>query len=205
MAVPNDLATIQAVYAAGSYNLSTHDGCGKFVEASCIALHAKDPRWGHLKKTGGTQYNGHSHDGCLYLSDTPGQSVHVDMIASAEAPGAYVYWNPDIPRYSASDWYAPSGAPVPGPGPTPGPACPDPSRHKPVPYIGDPTWDQFGVIITADFARAGQSLNAQAFRWAGRTLWDCTFGDETGKVLTLSESTTKHRKEWCDALGIPVQ
>ncbi len=205
MAVPNHLHIIQGVYAAGSYNLATHDGCGQFIEASCLALHAADARWGHLKKNPGqTQYNGHSHDGCLYLSDTPGQSVHVDMIASAEAPNASVYWNPDVPRYSKSDWYAPSGGTVPGPDPCA--ACKSElaalkaSSVPRVGYPGDAVWDEFGRVYEADVRRAGQTLNAQSFRWGGRTMHD-----DYMEGLTLQQSIDKHRIEWCALLGIPVQ
>lgn len=122
MSVPNHQFIVDQVQAAGRYNLRTHEGCGQLVEAATAALHAHDPRWGFLKKTGGTMYNGHSHDGSLYLSDVPGQSTHVDYIAAAEsqnpADNPHVTWNPDTPRYSASDWYAPSGGGVvvtPGP------------------------------------------------------------------------------------------
>jgi hypothetical protein len=114
MAVPNHQHIVDRVYAAGSFDLRTREGCGTLVEAACVELHRADPRWGHLKKhPGQTQYNGHSHDGTLYLSDTPGQSVHVDFIAGAEGPNPSITWNPDVPRYSKSDWYAPEVTPPP--------------------------------------------------------------------------------------------
>ncbi len=117
MTPPNHQSIVERVYASGSYDLSTREGCGTLVEASCVDLHKADARWGHLKKSAGqTNYNGHSHDGCLYLDDLPGQSVHVDFIAHAEAkppytqqnPAPKITWGPDIPRYSKSDWYAPT-------------------------------------------------------------------------------------------------
>lgn len=107
---PNDRAVVEAVYATGLYNLSTHDGQAAFVDASVAALHAKDARWGHLKKSGAqTQIHGHAEDAALYLSDTPGQSQAVDFIAGAGSSGASVGWQSDTPRYSASDWFSPVG------------------------------------------------------------------------------------------------
>lgn len=81
-------------------------------------------------------------------------------------------------------------------------APPAPPAAKP--YPGDPVWDAVGVTLFADYARAGQSPNPQMGRWWGRTIWDATEGDESGKVYTVDESIAKHRKEWCAALGIPV-
>lgn len=113
MPVPNDLPIVEQVFNRGRYDLTTAEGCGTFVEACAIALNAKDPRWGHLRKRPGQkQWNGHAHDGCLYLSDTPGQSQFVDFIVGAEGPNPSLGWNPDIPRYSKEDWYAPTPVPT---------------------------------------------------------------------------------------------
>ena len=70
------------------------------------------------------------------------------------------------------------------------------------PYPGDAVWDAVGVQLFADYARAGQPPNPQMGRWFGRTIWDATEGD--GTVLTVPESITKHRAEWCAVLGIAV-
>lgn len=78
------------------------------------------------------------------------------------------------------------------------------------PYAGDEQWDQFGKIILKDYGRAGRNiiaqdgsvhtiLDAQSFRWAGRTIHD-----DYMEGITLEESIVKHRKEWCGILGIPV-
>ena len=75
---------------------------------------------------------------------------------------------------------------------------------------GDPVWDAFGHQIIADYKRAGRVvttnsgevvvvLDAQAFRWAGRTMHD-----DYMLGLSLAESIAKHRVEWCALLGIPV-
>lgn len=77
-------------------------------------------------------------------------------------------------------------------------------------YPGDFIWDTFGKIIESDYGRAGRKilgvdgntyilLDAQSFRWAGRTIHD-----DYMEGLTLEESIAEHRKEWCDILGIPV-
>lgn len=115
MAMPQHLDTVEQVYAAGSWNLRTPEGCGTFVEAAVSALHRRDRRWGHLRKRPEQHnWNGHAHDGALYLSDTPGRSQFVDFIADAESTDPSrvprIVWNPDEPRYSASDWYAPEAA-----------------------------------------------------------------------------------------------
>lgn len=109
LAQPNHRDTVESVFATGQFNLTTHDGQGAFVDAVVIALHLRDPRWGHLKKNPGqTQLHGHAEDAALYLSDTPGQSIAVDFIVGAGGPNPRVGWNPDIPRYSRADWYPPS-------------------------------------------------------------------------------------------------
>jgi hypothetical protein len=151
MAAPNHLFVIE--HLAAGYNLGTKEGAGQFTEAAVVALHAHDRRWGHLKKNPGqTQYNGHSHDGALYLSDTPGESQHVDFIAKAEAPGAYVYWNPDTPRYSQADWYAPAGVPNPQPIPQPQP------NPQPVPAPSC-KFDQSTVLAELSAVRQTQQIH----------------------------------------------
>ncbi len=120
MAAPNLQHVIEPL--ASGYDLSTKEGVGQFTEVAVAALHQIDRRWGHLRKNPGqTQYNGHAHDGALYLSDTPGQSQFVDFVANAEGPNARVYWNPDTPRYSQGDWFAPASSPAPIPVPVPQP------------------------------------------------------------------------------------
>lgn len=64
---------------------------------------------------------------------------------------------------------------------------------------GDAVWDTFGNVILSDYQRAGRVLDAQSFRWAGRTMHD-----DYMEGLTLEQSINKHRAEWCAALGIPV-
>lgn len=121
MSVPNDFPVVQQVYASVSYDLKTHDGQARFVDDAVVALHAKDARWGHLKKKPGqTNIHGHGEDSALYLSDTSGQSTAVDFIGGAGGPNPTIQWNPDQPRYSKSDWLDPQDHD----GTTPVPAIP---------------------------------------------------------------------------------
>src|SRR5687768_17614553 len=107
MAIPNDFAVVQAVRASKNYNLGTHEGQATFVEDVVLALHKKDPRWGHLrKKPGQTQINGHAEDSALYLVDpADGLCQSVDFIAGAGGPHATPAWQVDDPRYTPADWY----------------------------------------------------------------------------------------------------
>jgi hypothetical protein len=111
---PNHSAIIQAVWAEGGFKLTTDEGCGLFTEACVRALHAHDPRWGHLlKHDGQRQFRGHAVDAALYRHDNPGQSVAADLITNSKTPAlAAPGWGLDIPRYSSSGWAAPEPVPV---------------------------------------------------------------------------------------------
>lgn len=113
VSVPDYSADVRALFATDAFNLTTKDGCGIFTDACARMLKAKDVRFGHLiKKPGQNQYDGHAVDAVLYLSDTPGQSVAVDLISASETPEAKPSWGLDIPRYSASDWRDPGPQPA---------------------------------------------------------------------------------------------
>lgn len=72
-------------------------------------------------------------------------------------------------------------------------------RHQqPHPYEQDKV-TQLGNAVAADYARAGQSLNAGSFDWYAQTITDYHNG------MPWNEALAKHRAEWCGALGIPVQ
>ena len=117
MSVPNGFDIAEAVYASGLYDLTTHDGQADFIDAVVADLHARDKRWGHLRKRPEqTNIHGHAEDAALYLSDTPGLSQAVDFIGGAGGPHPQIQWNVDLPRYSQSDWFAPQDhdlAPIP--------------------------------------------------------------------------------------------
>jgi len=111
---PNDEAVIQAVYKQRDWKLRTHEGLRAYTQASVLALHKKNPKWGHLiKKPGQTQIDGRAEDSALYLGggDAPYQSV--DFVAGANPgpsdPDPRPTWQPDTtPRYQASDWDDPT-------------------------------------------------------------------------------------------------
>lgn len=189
MSVPNDFPIVQQVYATGRYNLATHDGQAAFVDAVVLALHAKDAKWGHLKKhPGQTQIHGHGEDSALYLSDTPGQSCAVDFISGAGTAGARPGWIVDTPRYSASDWLDPtthSVKPVEPPKPV-----------KP-PYNGDAYYNRVSAVLYADYAAAGRPLDPDCGCWFGRVDYDIYV-----QGMTPEQSIQKHRPEWRAALGL---
>lgn len=193
--VPNHRGVVEDVLKAGHYNIDTHEGQAAFVDAAVVALHKKDERWGHLKKNPGqTQIHGHAEDAALYLADA-GLSQAVDFIGGAGAPGARVAWSVDQPRYSRADWLDPHehGGVVP---PTP-PLCPPPPPAKP--YPGDAFFtDALGTVLAADYAEAGQTLNAGSATWFSRTIWR-----HVNEGMSMEQSTAQSRKEWRAALGLP--
>ena len=67
------------------------------------------------------------------------------------------------------------------------------------PYPGDHIGTQFGLVLHADYHRAGQPPNPDMEVWAFRTLYDYLHGG-----LSMEASLAKHRAEWCAVLGVPV-
>lgn len=107
--VPNHLSVVEGVLATGQYDLKTHAGQAAFVDAVVLALHAHDPRWGHLiKRPGQTNIHGHGEDSALYK--LPNSKAHaVDFIEGAGGPNPKVGWGPDpIAHYKHSDWLDPA-------------------------------------------------------------------------------------------------
>lgn len=190
--VPNHQGIPKKLYDSGLFNLKTEDGQGAFVDAVVATLHAKDERWGHLKKNPGqTSLHGHGEDSALYLSNVDGQSTAVDFIGGAGGADPKPGWIVDAPRYKRSDWRDPfdhgqGAAPAPQP-----PVYP--------PYPGDDVFDAVGVTLFADYATAGQPPNPQMGRWFGRTIYDWL----AKNVATLDASIQKHQAEWKAILGIP--
>ncbi len=198
--VPNDRPTIDALFATGKYDLKTHAGQAVFVDDAVAALHAKDPKWGHLRKSPGqTNIHLHAEDAALYLNAS-GLSVAVDFIAGAGGSNPSIGWGVDAPRYSLSDWWDPSthtGA-TPAP-PAICPICPTCPPQITIPgYAGDAAFDQVGAVLFADYAEAGQAPNEGMGRWLARTIYDWI----AGNTKTLQASIEKHRGEWRSALGL---
>lgn len=208
MAVPDHRHIPKQLYDSGDYDLTTHEGQGKYVDACVVALHQLDQRWGFLKKTGsGAQIHGHSEDGALYLSDTPGQSQHVDFIVGAGGPNPQPGWAVDVPRYSRTDWFPPSQhAPIEEPEPEPPHVCPP----LVIPSYEDLGGDSFyramiGVPLAADYAQAGQTLNDGSAVWFARTTHSlmAAFVAAGNHPIDPSAIIRKHRNEWRDILRLP--
>jgi hypothetical protein len=189
--VPNDFPIVQAVYATGLYDLTTHEGQAAFVDQVVIELHAKDARWGHLKKNPGqTQIHGHAEDAALYLSPNEGQSTAVDFVAGAGGSNPTPAWQPDIPRYSASDWMDPAdhdGG--------------EPAAPASFPYPDEPTTIKaYQDRVQATYVEAGRSFpdpaDMDAFRWFTRYGFDC-------RVMPEPEAADLHLAELRSELGLP--
>lgn len=118
---------INHVYATTQPQLWTLDGCGKFTEDCCAALHSQHSAyWGHIKKNPGqNQFNGHAVDAVMLALNVPGTAAGIyDIIyssVSAEAKPVFNMAGP--PEYEL--WYYP-------------PADADASKsvpHGPVPVL----------------------------------------------------------------------
>jgi hypothetical protein len=90
------LAIINGVWATGQYELATKEGCGRFTEACCTELHARQSlQWGHIaKKEGQNQYNGHAVDALYLLHPAGSTTVGVyDIIHDSESSNASPCFN----------------------------------------------------------------------------------------------------------------
>lgn len=223
---PNDIAVAQQLVAEGYFTKAAAGdarAASLFVRLFAFRANpsASPSGWGWLKKGGGHNIDGYSEDAVVYGNSPNDLHNVVDMIVGTGAPGASLVPNTTstVPRRPADVWEAPralsaadmeylkSGSGT-GPGPDPCAACKAELaalKATTVPKVayeahgGDAVWDQFGLVIAADYARAGRVLDAQAFRWAGRTMHD-----DYMEGLTLEQSIAKHRVDWCAILGIPV-
>src|SRR5215203_2167898 len=116
--IPNELEKVTRDYFAqhsSGYDMSDPDECGRYMEALIpYCQHNGFSKVGHLKKSGGTRYNGHAIDSFLYNEKTEpsGLLQSCDVINRAEAkppytpsnPAPFAGWNLDTPRYKESDW-----------------------------------------------------------------------------------------------------
>lgn len=81
---------------------------------------------------------------------------------------------------------------VPSPKPEP-----QPPAHKP--YPGDAFFvEKIGAVLEADYAEAGQTLNAGSATWFARPIWGYV-----NEGLTIEQAVARARKEWRAALGLP--
>jgi hypothetical protein len=182
-AVPNDKPVVQAVYDGGDYDLTQHEDQAAFVDDAVAALHAHDPRWGHLRKNEGqTQIHGHAEDAALYLSPIAGQSTAVDFITGAGGANPTIGWGVDEPRYSPSDWLDPANH---GGNPEP-----PPTQY---PYPDEPTLVRaYQDLVKATYAEAGRTFpdpnDSDAFRWFSRYGYKCrTMPEPEAADTTIAE------------------
>jgi len=103
---------IMRVYNDTHPNLTTVEGCGRFTEDVCDALHEQhSTMWGHVDKhEGQNQWNGHAVDAVMLLANAPDTGAGIyDIIyssASPEAKPAFNYAGP--PDYNL--WVYPANA-----------------------------------------------------------------------------------------------
>lgn len=226
MPLPEDIRIAQQLEAAGFF---TKVAAGDARAASYFVrlfAYTANPNgtpagWGWLRKGGGHNVEGYAEDAVVYGSNPADLFNVADLVIGTGAPGATLNSTTTDakPRRASDVWEAPKplsaeqlsylkGGTVPGPipGPDPCAACKSElaalkaSTVPKIGYPGDAVWDAFGAVYEADVKRAGQTLNAQSFRWAGRTIHD-----DYMEGLTLEASIAKHRAEWCAILGIPVE
>jgi hypothetical protein len=107
---------IDEVYRTTHPNLATKEGCGRFTEDCCMALHEQHSEaWGHIHKyEGQNQFNGHAVDAVMLLGYTPDAQAGIyDIIFSSASPEASPAFNwAGPPDYAL--WYYPANAPTRG-------------------------------------------------------------------------------------------
>ncbi len=104
------IVIITAVFNSGQFDLTTHNGCGKFTEQCCKQLHEHHSiSWGHIKKFGAQeQYNGHAVDAIMLLNSMLDCDRGIyDIIVNSQSPGEHSALN----RVGEPDsllWYYPA-------------------------------------------------------------------------------------------------
>lgn len=202
--VPHRIAVVQAVADADPVRFRcahTSAACGHdFIKALACELHKSDPRFGLNGKRGSLtdisydalNFKGEGADTDPGNPENPsGKASVIDVIGGAGGPNPIVAWfvvsDPNSP--TKARWIKPCGA-----APTP---TPQPPAHKP--YPGDAFFtDKIGAVLEADYAEAGQTLNAGTATWFARTIWR-----HVNEGMTIEQSTAQSRKEWRAALGLP--
>lgn len=92
---PNMMYIIENLYATGKYDISgvkslSPNGRGALCEASVVAMHDIDPRFGHLDKIDGTgplpnRYNGHAVDALTFKCDDGVTGEIYDIFLGSDA------------------------------------------------------------------------------------------------------------------------
>jgi hypothetical protein len=110
---PVPLDIINRVYAETQPQLWTHEGCGKFTEDCCDALHTESSGyWGHIAKTEGqNQYNGHAVDAVMLAMNIPGTTggIYDIIFSSVSAEAKPVCNRAGDPEWEK--WYYPAADP----------------------------------------------------------------------------------------------
>ena len=204
--IPYRITTVQAVADADPVRFRcahTSAACGHdFIKALACELHKTDPRFGLNGKRGSLtdvsydalNFKGEGTDLDPDNPDNPtGKSTVIDTIGGAGGPNPLVAWfavtDPNSP--TKARWIKPCGTDTPTPKPLPPVVKPS--------YPGDAFFVQkLGEVLAADYAEAGQSLNAGSVVWISRTIWR-----HVNEGMTMEQSTAQSRKEWRAALGLP--
>lgn len=219
MSVPNYFSDVLA--AKNNYadawlhaHVSGDPRKGEWIMLLARDLRAKDNNVGANGKRGNP--NDPSMDAINILCDSEDSNgrtpdgrpcVVVDVIGSAGARPPYSSSNREpFPTWQVHSTLIegsganvdPNGVTTPQPTPTPAPAPKFPSYEE---LGGDEGAKKITRVLEADYKRANRpGLDGDCGGWLRRTDYDVI----TGKIKTVEESIAKHRKEWCDALGIPV-
>jgi len=202
MAIPAALQTFNNEFwtaNAHRYDLTSQQGCGEYTEAWIESAKELYPKVENLKKNPGqTQYNGHAIDAFLYAEPaSPTNSLYqaVDIIGAAEstdpANPPKVNWGVDEPRYTAADiWHGDSGGGGTG---------------DSVPWMpyDENSFQALKNVLAYDYGRRPQAADFDVTVWSARVFHSAYMGPEK-KPLGLNQATLKHRPEWCEALGVPV-
>ena len=156
------------------------------------------PRVGFPRQVGPDTITGVSHDAI----GSPTQRI--DMLGGGN-DGAEPLGTPAVPQWLdiPREHWRPNnpvlpfdGAALPGPAPSPTPT-PTPTP-QPKPYPGDAyVVEHVGTLLVADYAEAGQTLNAGSVVWVSRAIW--RYMNES---LTIEQIGAQCRKEWRTALGL---
>jgi hypothetical protein len=202
--VPYRLATVQSVADADRVRFKcahTAAACAHdFIKALACELYKTDPRFGLNGKRGSLtdisydalNFKGEGTDTDPDNPENPsGKATVIDVIGGAGGPSPVVAWfavtDPNSP--TKARWIKPCGSTTPTP-------VPPPPVVKP--YPGDEFFVlNLGVLLEADYAEAGQTLNAGSVVWISRTIWR-----HVNEGMTIQESTAQSRKEWRAALGL---
>lgn len=155
-----------------------------------------------------TNVDGFAEDAVCFGNNPADRENVIDLVNGAGAPGASVGGGVK-PRRENNRWVKPVALTdeqtayllegrLPKPVQSGGSAPAYPSYEA---LGGDEGGKKITRQLEADYRRAGKpGLDGDCGAWQQRVSYDFL----TGICKTVEESITKHRKEWCDALGIPV-